>query len=507
MPATFRTVLATGLAVLALPAAAAADVSVSPGEDPNAKVDSAAPGETVTFLAGVHTGAVTVEDADVKIAGAPGAFLVGPADGSAPTISFSGTGGIVRDLVVVSSTSDGVRYNGGGNQLLRSTVVSTAADGSAVSTVAGASDTARTLGIDSSVLAGSTAISARFSAPSLLGSIAVNARHLTAIGAITTDGSLSPSSTLTVGISDSIVGGAVDDDVARSGNNVVGTPAEVAPLFIRPSGLNFRLRADAAVIGAGSASVAEGESTTDLDGDPRVVGARSDLGADEFVNKAPTAVLAGPAGGAVREGRAVTFDASKSTDPEAAIGGGVVAYHWEFGDGSTADTRTPTITHTFTERRQHSVKVTVTDKQGVASAASAPVTISVLDGVPPTVTVAQPGLKQRLRLYQRNRPRRRARVTFFGNAADDTSLATVYLALRRVASSSGVCRWFDGKSRLVSKPCTQPTLLTATLSNGTWRYRLPRRARLPRGSYQLLAVAVDSSGLGGEPRAVVFRFR
>ncbi|MEO6496236.1 MAG: PKD domain-containing protein, partial [Solirubrobacteraceae bacterium] len=268
------------------------------------------------------------------------------------------------------------------------------------------------------------------------------------------------------------------------------------------SGLNVHLRADASVINKGQAT--EGESATDIDGDPR--GSVTDYGADEFVNRAPIAALTGPAG-TVREGRAVTFDASKSFDPEAAIGGGVVAYHWEFGDGTSADTTTPTTAHTFSERKQFPVTVTVTDKQGLASAASSPVTVSVLDGTPPTVTIGQPAAKQRLNLYKRNKPRRRARVTLFGNAADDTALATVYLALRPVASEDGQCRWFNGKAKLVAAPCTQPTLLTATVTGGSWQYRLPLKARLPRGAYRLIAVAVDSSGLSGEPRTVRFRFR
>lgn len=495
-----RILLVTGLAVLALPASALGQVVVNPGDDPNAKVDSANPGETVLFKAGAHTGVVSVEDADITLAGEPGAFLVGPADAADPTIAFSGAGGTVRDLTVLGISADGVRFAGGDNQLLRSTVATLKAESGVAAAITGGVAGARSLTVDSSVLVGPTAL--RGATTAALDTTAVAARHVTAIGNLVANGPVAaPAFTVT----DSIVRGTrtgVTVDPAR--NSVADTPADAAQLFVRPAGFNYHLRADAPVIDKGQ--MTSGESATDVDGEPRVAGSASDYGADEFVNRAPTALLDGPAG-AVREGRAVTFDASKSTDPERNSGGGIVAYRWEFGDGTRAETTTPTIAHAFAERKQYSVTVTVTDKQGRSSAASSPVAVSVLDGKPPTVTIGQPGVKQRLNLYKRNKPRRRARVTFFGNAADDTALATVYLALRAVASKNGVCRWFDGKSKLVARPCAQPTLLTATLTNGAWRYRLGLKARLPRGPYQLLAVAVDSSGLGGQPQAVAFRFR
>ena len=92
---------------------------------------------------------------------------------------------------------------------------------------------------------------------------------------------------------------------------------------------------------------AAGESDRDFDGEPRVAGGGSDLGADEFTNKAPAAKIAVTTANP-KEGQNVTFDASKSTDPEAGTGGRLAEYRWTFGDGSTATTNTPTTQHAYT---------------------------------------------------------------------------------------------------------------------------------------------------------------
>jgi hypothetical protein len=291
---------------------------------------------------------------------------------------------------------------------------------------------------------------------------------------------------------------------------VADTPADAAALFVNAAKLNYHLRADAPVIGKGQ--LTSGESATDIDGDPRSVGGVSDLGADQFVNKPPTAVLA-PVTGTQRQNQPITFNASQSADPEATSGGGIAAYHWNFGDGQTATTTTPTATHAYSAKQTYNVTVSVTDKQG-ASATSAPVSFTVLDGVAPTVVVATPASHQRLALYRSRkvhgktvRTKRRLGVTFLGGAQDDVALGRVLLALRPAATKGGTCRWFNGRSALRTGPCTAPLLLSPTLINGGWRYSLPIKAKLPVGAYDLYAVAVDASGLSSATKIVAFRFR
>lgn len=549
MTPTTRTLLATAAAVLALPAAAtAATVTVNPGDDPQAKVASAASGDTVLFKAGTHTGTVTTSTANLTIKGEAGAILTAPssATGSTATLAFTaGSGGAdvvdtltvvnqvttgpaiagggagltVKDVVAASTLGNGIEFGAGTNLLQRSTIAGLAKTTGAAVTANSASGTAaKTLTIDSTVLVGARALLASYQSPTVAGAgITVNARHVTAIGAIVADSSGAPSlgaQPIAVTFTDSIIRGARTATTgtgtvgatitATTRNDVKDTASDSAALFVRPANFNFHLRADASsVIDKGG--VTEGESATDLDGDARTTGAASDLGADEFANKAPTASLTGPTD-IVRQGVAATFDASGSSDPEASYGGGIASYHWDFGDGTTADTTTPTTTHAFPDRKAYSVTVTVTDKQGGGSAASAPVTVTVLDGTAPEVSVGQPRAKQRIRLYKKG-TKKRARVTLFGNASDDTALKGVYLTLRPVASKNGQCRWFDGKSKLVSAACTTPVVLQAKVNDTSWRYVLPLKAKLAKGPYQVSVVSLDASGLPSVVKTIAFRFR
>jgi len=58
-------------------------------------------------------------------------------------------------------------------------------------------------------------------------------------------------------------------------------------------------------------------------------------------------------------GGGITFNGSSSYDPE---GHALTAYHWDFGDGTTADTAEAT--HAFTTEGDHIVTLTVTDNKG-----------------------------------------------------------------------------------------------------------------------------------------------
>lgn len=62
-------------------------------------------------------------------------------------------------------------------------------------------------------------------------------------------------------------------------------------------------------------------------------------------------------------GREVIFDATGSYDP----GGSIVAYHWDFDDGTTADEQIAS--HTYIEGGYYSVTLTVTDDEGATAVA------------------------------------------------------------------------------------------------------------------------------------------
>lgn len=73
-------------------------------------------------------------------------------------------------------------------------------------------------------------------------------------------------------------------------------------------------------------------------------------------NNPPVARLA-PHPGVANEKSPVRFDATQSTDIE-----GLLDFHWDFGDGSTADE--PQVAHTFVQGGQKEVVLTVTDADG-----------------------------------------------------------------------------------------------------------------------------------------------
>jgi PKD repeat protein len=100
-------------------------------------------------------------------------------------------------------------------------------------------------------------------------------------------------------------------------------------------------------------------------------------------NRAPiAAIAASPTGGPAP--LAVAFDASASYD----LDGDDLTYHWNFGDGGTAITATPTTMHTYDNPAALDAQVVVEDEHG---ATSAPATARITPGnAPPTITMTSP---------------------------------------------------------------------------------------------------------------------
>jgi len=99
-------------------------------------------------------------------------------------------------------------------------------------------------------------------------------------------------------------------------------------------------------------------------------------------NSAPVAAFSTSLGGSAA--RTLTANGSASYDPDG--GDSVVRWSWDFGDGSTAVTTTPTTTHTYPNGGSYAVTLVVTDSHGLVSA---PVMHTVVAGnSAPTVTVS-----------------------------------------------------------------------------------------------------------------------
>jgi PKD repeat protein len=81
------------------------------------------------------------------------------------------------------------------------------------------------------------------------------------------------------------------------------------------------------------------------------------------INRPPSAVVeANPTSGT--SPLAVNFDASSSTDPDT---GDTLTYLWDFGDGSSTQTTTPTTTHTYSTNGAYTASLRVKDNHGAIS--------------------------------------------------------------------------------------------------------------------------------------------
>jgi glucose/arabinose dehydrogenase len=114
-------------------------------------------------------------------------------------------------------------------------------------------------------------------------------------------------------------------------------------------------------------------------------------------NRTPiAAVSATPTFGAAP--LAVQFDASASNDLDP--GDTLVAYHWDFGDGTTLSTSAPTVTHTYAASGVYTAEVIVEDNRGARSTQPATVRIDV-GNTPPVPTISSPAEGERFSVGQR----------------------------------------------------------------------------------------------------------
>jgi hypothetical protein len=110
-----------------------------------------------------------------------------------------------------------------------------------------------------------------------------------------------------------------------------------------------------------------------------------------IVGRPPVASLSAPSG-TLRPGIAYGFDASGSSSPDLGLGGSVVRYDWDWGDGTTSPNGGPTPMHTFATDATADVTVTVVDDLGLH--ASATRTVTVLNQLPLVQLIAAPATVQ-----------------------------------------------------------------------------------------------------------------
>ncbi len=117
---------------------------------------------------------------------------------------------------------------------------------------------------------------------------------------------------------------------------------------------------------------------------PNVSGTFASAGGDDGfiavytpVTSAPPVADAGPPQFG-DEDQSILFDASGSTDPD----GDPFTYRWDFGDGETAETTSPTIAHAYAYGGTFDVALTVLDGNGGVDSDTTTATVTEVDDVP-----------------------------------------------------------------------------------------------------------------------------
>jgi len=573
---------------LALPAAAhAADYTVAPNNGPCMAPGDVACGSLTEAAAAAATGdvfnvapavydAATFDEGAITINGQPGVtingtmtfsgatggvsklskVLVSQNTAAAPGIIVSGAAGLeLSDAAVVSKDGHSVLISAGvPNKIVRSVIATAGAETGAVKVEsADISTIEKGLTIESSLLTGGKAgllVQTGGGGPvSLAGPVNVTLRHVTSAGStngLNLDASRAivaiggPAGNITATVIDSIITNGTAKanypglPILAPANTVTDTYTRTLRefdqnlVFANAAGRNFRLRSTAtAAIDQGGFTA--GESMKDLDGEDRP-GPTTDLGADEYTNAAPVAKLAVKTA-KPKSTQPVQFDASGSTDREAGFGGGIVQYRWSFGDGKTETTAGPAVSHTYASEGAPTVKLSVVDKQGAASA-EATAQFRLVEGVPPGAVIAKPTRSQKVKLttLTKAKKRKKRKLSFGGLVKDNKSgVAYVLISVEKLsaakkatpkkkstakaaAATSAKCTWLHGKKGLIRKSCTKPVLLVARLDKkaGTWTYGLSTKIKQPSaGSYRISAYAVDGVGNFGntaEAKNRVIRF-
>ena len=509
--------------------------------------DKLADGDTIQLKQGfyVENSAVNVTKANITIKATPNTAIISAkstdANAGKPVITLA-AGGTIDGLTVGAGANQGAAIAlGASGKVLRSTLLATnsASSGLTITAAPGAT-TALTAGLDSSIiiggsaapgLAATSAASAVQAAPAVTVAASSQAMVLNAAGAVavtldrsivhgsgkSTTAATAPTLGTAAAVSIAIKNSDTTDTSAGGVTVTGGQSNSDAALFADPGKFNYHLRVNSPAIDKGGPQ-GSGESDTDVDGQPRVNGSASDLGADEFVNAPPVARLTvSPT--TVVPGQTVSFDASASTDPDA--GGGIPTYAISFGDGGGYVGGVPGATHAYVKPGVYLVRAAVLDNLGTPSQIAA-TTVIVRDVTAPLVAITSPAPSKRFALLTKTKKVRQ--ISIAGTASDLSGIGRVELSIKRISvtktkakakakkkkttakkSQSSCTFLLDGKASFGAKSCSKPAFFTIATTQSGFAYKTKSSTAFKRGVYEVTARATDIVGNVATSTPVRFR--
>jgi hypothetical protein len=202
--------------------------------------------------------------------------------------------------------------------------------------------------------------------------------------------------------------------------------------------------------------------------------------------------------------RGIRFDASRSALTS------VSRYVFFYGDGIIETSRQPVMLHGYAHPGVYYAQV-VLDSGAQQPTASAPVRVTVRDGVAPTVRIDSPRPHQHVSFGRRG-------LLLRGTARDAGGVSRVELAIGLLALPRGglgvrrgQCVWYDGRRSLVVTSCDAPYFFGARRRGSSWSFRMDPHARIPIGTYSVRVRARDRAGNWShwfaEPLRTILPFR
>ncbi len=211
-------------------------------------------------------------------------------------------------------------------------------------------------------------------------------------------------------------------------------------------------------------------------------------------NQGPTAAFT-VAG--VTAGQPQAFDASASSDSD----GTILSYAWDFGDGATETTTTPTASHTYAAAGTYGATLTVTDNEGCSASFVYTGQTASCNGGPraraeQVITVANPADSDPPAIRLGGKKKQRADAALEVRASCDEACSVS--AAGRISVRGGGGKRIVKSFRLGKARASLPAGRTRTL-----KLRIPRAARRGKGRARITVTAADGTGNQSSARRTI----